>query len=204
MIRQFLSILISKIQHKFKLKAAKMLVERASIVIKFLYKAPGEIFNCLSQQVSAWICAKKEMFIFLGGQKLYIVFLTCSDTHTQKKKKRKRKITRFYPKGKWTRTQGFSVDPICSLVFLYEKKRGNIAVSQACTTRENTPSYRKRKKNEQLKNDRWDPYKLLVICIEGVNRGNWYPPVDSSSLVSNTPRNGTYTPPTAAGYRFVN
>lgn len=53
MIRQFLSILISKIQHKFKLKAAKMFVERASIVIKFLYKAPGEIFNCLSQQVSA-------------------------------------------------------------------------------------------------------------------------------------------------------
>lgn len=53
MVRRFLSILISKIQHKFKLKAAKMLVERASIVIKFLYKAPGEIFNCLSKQVSA-------------------------------------------------------------------------------------------------------------------------------------------------------
>lgn len=127
MVRRFLSILISKIQHKFKLKAAKMLVERASIVIKFLYKAPGEVFNCLSQQVSAWICAEKAMFIFLGGQKLYIVFLTCSDTHTQKKK-RKRKITRFYPKGKWTRTQGFSVDPICSLVFLYEKKRGNLTL----------------------------------------------------------------------------
>ena len=129
MVRRFLSILISKIQHKFKLKAAKMLVERASIVIKFLYKAPGEIFNCLSQQVSAWICAKKAMFIFLGGQKLYIVFLTCSDTHTHTHtQKRKRKITRFYPKGKWTRTQGFSVDPICSLVFLYEKKRGNLTL----------------------------------------------------------------------------
>ena len=35
--------------------------------------------------------------------------------HTQKKK-RKRKITRFYPKGK------------CSLVFLYEKKRGNLTL----------------------------------------------------------------------------
>ena len=65
MIRRFLSILISKIQHKFKLKAAKMLVERASIVIKFLYKAPGEIFNCLSQHEFA---PRRQCLFFLAGR----------------------------------------------------------------------------------------------------------------------------------------